>query len=212
MPKGRRHHARPRKPGNKASHSGRERLLRAGLSLFAERGYDGTSVRALATEAGVSFGLIRKYFGSKDGLRDAVEEFVLDELEKFYKDSYQGVYRSAAAQAERAVQFIEHDRDVLRYLRFAFINPQKSTQQLFNRYFAVFQKKVGALAEQGQLGAGADLRWAPFILMFLQLGPLIVEPFARRVLGQSIYAPEILGDRQRAYMTMLSQPFLTESV
>lgn len=200
---------RAREPRIKTSRSGRERLLYAGLRLFAERGYEGTSVRDLAAEAGVSFGLIRKYYGSKDGLRDAIEEFVLGEIEKFYKDSTPAWPRAADVAAERAVQFIEHDRDVLRYLRFALINPQRSTQKLFNRYFAVYQKTVRNMDQHGQLGAGADPRWAPFILMFLQLGPLLVEPFAEAILGDSIYAPEVLRDRQRAYMTLMSKPFLS---
>lgn len=189
--------------------TGRERLMRAGLRLFAERGYEGTSVRMLAAEAGVSFGLIRKYYASKEGLRDAIEEFVLGEIEKFYADSTPGWPHLEVV--DRAVQFIEHDRDVLRYLRFALINPQRSTQKLFNRYFAVYQKTVRGMDERGQLGAGADRRWAPFILMFLQLGPLIIEPFSKAMLGDSIYAPKILRDRQKAYLAMLSQPFLSET-
>lgn len=48
--------------------SGRSALLQAALSLFAERGFEGTSTRAIAERAGVPQGLIRHHFGSKDGL------------------------------------------------------------------------------------------------------------------------------------------------
>src|ERR1700746_2119090 len=46
----------------------RERPLAVAGRHFAEHGYDGTSVRAIATEAGVAANLITRYFGGKAGL------------------------------------------------------------------------------------------------------------------------------------------------
>ena len=46
----------------------RERLLRAGLRLFAEQGYTKTSTRELAEVAGVNIASISYYFGDKAGL------------------------------------------------------------------------------------------------------------------------------------------------
>jgi AcrR family transcriptional regulator len=46
----------------------RQRLLDVAGRHFAEHGYDGTSVRAVATEAGVAANLITRYFGGKAGL------------------------------------------------------------------------------------------------------------------------------------------------
>ncbi|GIG55243.1 TetR family transcriptional regulator [Demequina activiva] len=46
----------------------REDLLDAALALFAEHGYDGASMRAIAARAGTDPGMIRHYFGDKEGL------------------------------------------------------------------------------------------------------------------------------------------------
>ena len=46
----------------------RQRLIEVAGRNFAEHGYDGTSVRAVATEAGVAANLITRYFGGKAGL------------------------------------------------------------------------------------------------------------------------------------------------
>jgi AcrR family transcriptional regulator len=46
----------------------RQRLLDVAGRHFAEHGYGGTSVRAVATEAGVAANLITRYFGGKAGL------------------------------------------------------------------------------------------------------------------------------------------------
>jgi AcrR family transcriptional regulator len=46
----------------------RQALLDAAIGLFAERGYDRTTVRDIATRAGVNQSLLFRYFGSKEAL------------------------------------------------------------------------------------------------------------------------------------------------
>lgn len=50
----------------------REQLLDVGRSLFAERGFDGTSVEEVAHRALVSKPVVYEHFGGKDGLYAAV--------------------------------------------------------------------------------------------------------------------------------------------
>ncbi|TDB91963.1 TetR/AcrR family transcriptional regulator [Micromonospora fluostatini] len=54
-----------RRPGNPDT---REAILDAARRLFAERGYDGASIRAVAATAGVDPALVHHYFGAKDRL------------------------------------------------------------------------------------------------------------------------------------------------
>ena len=58
----------------------RARIRDAALRLFADRGLDGTTIRDIAKEAGVSGGLIRHHFGSKDDLRAACDSYALDQM------------------------------------------------------------------------------------------------------------------------------------
>lgn len=53
------------------------RLLQAGRKLFSTKGFDGTSVRALTTEAGTNLGAVTYHFESKDELYIRVLEEVL---------------------------------------------------------------------------------------------------------------------------------------
>jgi TetR/AcrR family transcriptional regulator, regulator of cefoperazone and chloramphenicol sensitivity len=55
----------------------RARIRDAALRLFAKKGIDATSVREIAQTAGVSSGLLRHHFGSKEGLRDACDEYAM---------------------------------------------------------------------------------------------------------------------------------------
>src|SRR5689334_12947531 len=61
----------------------RARIRDAALTLFAERGVDGATIRDIAKAAGVSSGLVRHHFGSKEGLRDACDSYALDQLMTF---------------------------------------------------------------------------------------------------------------------------------
>ena len=52
----------------------KEILLETAERLFSENGYDGTSTRAIAAEAGVNMAMLNYYFGSKEGLYKAIFE------------------------------------------------------------------------------------------------------------------------------------------
>lgn len=54
-----------RRPGKQDT---REAILAAARQAFAERGYDGTSIRTIATSAGVDPALVHHYFGTKEQL------------------------------------------------------------------------------------------------------------------------------------------------
>lgn len=56
----------------------KEKLLNAGLELFAMKGFDGTSTRQICNKAGVNISLIPYYFGSKEGLYAAVIELITE--------------------------------------------------------------------------------------------------------------------------------------
>jgi AcrR family transcriptional regulator len=64
-----------RRPGVTAT---RERILAAARERFADAGWDGTTIRAIAAEAAVDPALVLHYFGSKEGVFRAAIEFPLD--------------------------------------------------------------------------------------------------------------------------------------
>ena len=64
----------------------RARIRDAAIRLFADRGLDGTTVRDIAAQAGVSPGLLRHHFGSKEALREACDAYVLERLVKIKEE------------------------------------------------------------------------------------------------------------------------------
>lgn len=64
-----------RRPGSPDT---REAILAAARGLFADRGFDSTTVRAIAAEASVDPALVHHYFGTKEQLFHATVEVPID--------------------------------------------------------------------------------------------------------------------------------------
>lgn len=94
----------------------RARLLEAAAALLAERGVDGLSVDAVATEAGRTSGAVYAHFGSKQGMLLAL----LDE----WRHSLLAV---VAAEFERTAQLTDRLRAVARDV---VVNPNEDTRRL----------------------------------------------------------------------------------
>jgi AcrR family transcriptional regulator len=69
---------RPRGRRPTGAVSGREALLTAALSAFARNGYEATSLRTIAADAGVDMALVARLFGSKADLWLAVVDFLAE--------------------------------------------------------------------------------------------------------------------------------------
>jgi AcrR family transcriptional regulator len=58
----------------------REQLVQVGRSLFAEKGFDGTSIEEIAARAGVSKPVVYEHFGGKEGLYAVVVDREMSDL------------------------------------------------------------------------------------------------------------------------------------
>lgn len=97
----------------------REQLLNIGRALFAERGFEGTSVEEIASKAGVSKPVVYEHFGGKEGLYAVVVDREMQRL----LDSITGALstpshpRQLLEQAALALlDYIEHSTDGFRIL------------------------------------------------------------------------------------------------
>ena len=68
------------RPINADADATRERILRAAIARFADVGRGGTSVRDIASGAGVSVGMISHHFGGKDALFERCTAAIVTEI------------------------------------------------------------------------------------------------------------------------------------
>jgi AcrR family transcriptional regulator len=183
--------------------AGRRQLLRAGMKLFAERGFAAVGVREIAAEAGVSLGLVRTHFGSKDGLRDAIDAYVLEETKTLYATVLEHSGDTALEMAvDDALNWISRDQDALMYARMTLMEKTNGSQALFDQLLAIMRQFVEYNDKRGFLQPDVDREWAAIYMLFDFIGPAIVEPFAKASFGQSMYSKQMIT-RRNAFMTRL---------
>ena len=86
----------------------RARIREAALKHFAEEGYERATIRGIAQTAGVSPGLLRHHYGSKDELRKACDDYVFEMLHRLNAQLLDDPSSSAS---------IQHSVEALRALR-----------------------------------------------------------------------------------------------
>src|SRR5271154_203963 len=72
---------------SKTTSEPRQRLLEAGLKLFANRGYAGTAVLDIADEAKVTKPTLYYYFENKEGLFQALVDQAMDERLRLMREA-----------------------------------------------------------------------------------------------------------------------------
>lgn len=189
---------------------GRRQLLRAGMKLFAERGFSAVGLREIAAEAGVSLGLVRTHFGSKEGLREAIDAYVLEEVKALYATVVEhSADRGALGMAvEDALQWISRDRDALMYARMALMEKTPGSQALFDEMLAIMRQFVEMNAARGLLQPGVDREWAAIYMLFDFIGPAVIEPFAKAAFGKSMYAKSMITARNAFMSRAFTRGFL----
>jgi len=96
----------------------REQLLNVGRALFAEKGFEATSIEEIASRAGVSKPVVYEHFGGKEGLYAVVVDRemseLLDRLSRAIQTGHPRVLVERAALA--LLTYIEEETDGFRVL------------------------------------------------------------------------------------------------
>jgi len=130
----------------------REALFEAATELFAERGFDGTKVEAIARRAGVNKAMISYHFGGKRGLYAAIVEATIEA----FRERFAAVADESQPAAERLRRFVEAFGEVATrrpgfpamMVREAVSGGRNLDQSVFRRMLQLFSL-VRGIVEQG---------------------------------------------------------------
>lgn len=188
---------------------GKERLIRVAMQLFADKGFDGVTVRDISSAAGVSVGLINHHFGSKDGLRDAVDRFFIRQFEEVLFDDPSPAQNrtdmdSVVEWVERWISRHIEDWELSKaYMRRALLEGSEWGAGLFERFYQVVRTGVDRMDAEGAIRPDVDRLWLPLLIMYMELGTLLLEPYVERVLGRSGFDRALWKRRHRAYVDLV---------
>jgi AcrR family transcriptional regulator len=175
-----------REPGHgraasaEADLTARARIRDAAITRFAADGVARTSVRAIATEAGVSPALVIHHFGSKDALRAVCDHHVAALVRE---------RKTAAMQAGPGLDPLAALREagegppLLRYLATTLVDGSPQVAELLDEMIddAVAYMEEGV--RTGMLRPTEDPRARAAVLTIWSLGALALHEHVARVLG-----------------------------
>jgi len=199
-------------PADRETVDGRRRLLNTALKLFAEKGFDRVTVREIAAASNVSIGLIKHHFGSKDGLRAAVDDAFMAQFEEALTIARGPISPEHLTSEDFAVgidDWIGRHQDgwpeTVNYFRRALLEESDWGYALFARFYGIVQQTIAGMDADGRVSDDVDRLWLPFLMMYLELGTMLLDPYIRRALGKSGFDGDLWRRRHRAYMSLIGR-------
>jgi TetR/AcrR family transcriptional regulator, regulator of cefoperazone and chloramphenicol sensitivity len=180
----------------------RARIRDAAVRLFAEHGIEATTIRDIAREAGVSGGLVRHHFGSKDDLRSTCDSHVLSQMMRLKEEAVLGGQMTnagfmSAAQPAQAL--------LLRYFARSLLDGSPSADAMFSQLTGLAE---GWLDDHHR-GEMADPPAYAALFVAMEIGALVMREQLSRALGGDIFQPAGYLRLARAKLDFYSKPLLS---
>ena len=201
---------RPKKDSNRDT---RKDLLQAAFELFSQSGFSQVNLSSIAERAGVSIGLIRHYYGSKDGLIEECTEDVMGRLQDIFRRILDG------SGPSEGTAFIDHlqgrtrealtdNVSLLKYLRQLTIENAPVANEAFKDYFLLLQQELNRIEAAGHLRGDANKAWLTFHIMYMQMGPVFLSEQIEAIIGMPSHSPEAVRERGRENARILKYGIL----
>lgn len=189
-------------PQPNSDFTARARILDAAIESFAERGFDGTSLRHVAAAAGVSASLVVHHFAGKEGLRRECDNRALDFVSA----------KAASSSLEIAALLPQVGMYGL-YLARMISDATDAGNELFARLVNEMSHAIELGVAGGSMRDLGDAKGLALVLTMHSLAPLLLHAQLARLAGEPRLSQETLlglaGPTARLYTSGL---FLTDDL
>lgn len=179
--------------------AGRQRILDAALELFARKGPDATTMRDIAAAADVSPALVVHHFGSKKGLKDAVDERVIalfDHVRTMASELVPPATRDPSQRFALGLPLLEHvpqDSPIPGYVRRLLLSGDEAGHRLMRTWHGWAQELLGGFIEQGIARPSDDVEARAAFMLINQMGMILFHDYIGELLGADTLTPEGMG-------------------
>jgi AcrR family transcriptional regulator len=166
------------------------------LRLFAEWGVDAVTMRQIAAAAGVSPALVVHHFGSKEGLRRAVDARVAAVFDGLFEVADGADWTDPSfggSLAEALVSQLPPDSPIPAYLRRLLLSRDESGRTLFRRWYDVGLAMLDQMGAAGVLAPSDDPPMRAAFLMVNDLAVLLLRDHLAALLGTDPLSGEGVG-------------------
>lgn len=187
----------------------RARIRDAALTVYAHHGAKGATVQVIAAEAGVSTGLIRHHFGSKDGLLAACDTHAIGAL----LEQAHRVLADESTQPGFLTGMYHSSRSEVRYLARALIEGSRSAAELYEVGSDLAERFLSERWPERFAPDSPATRDAAAVMSTMHLGPLVLHVhLSRRIGADSLdpaHAPRV-GAAMTSLYSVIGEFFATE--
>lgn len=156
------------------------------MAAFARDGFDATSLRGIARDAGVSAALIVHHFGDKNALRDECDAYVVS----VFIDEDHGLIDAPAQERIRAAMHdIERYGPYVDYLARMLVDGSPAADRLFDSILDGTRAVLDGQRGAGMLEPMSDPEMTTLLVTLIGLGPLVMRAQMTRVLGADQLSP-----------------------
>lgn len=176
------------RPAKRSRSSTEGRLLRAGLEVFSELGFDAATTRMIAQRAETNEALIHRYFQSKKGLFDAlVVKFIEHSVENLDypmgKDATEELHNFLSEKVHRLVESREFIRIVMARAPLDRELNEKLREYLPMKGDSLLETRLRLLQQKGLIDASVDVNEAAY---FVSLSACSFVYMSKIVMGVDI--------------------------
>lgn len=169
-------------------------IRNAALELFAEYGHQAVSVRQIAATAKVSPALVLHHFGSKEGLREAVDRYAAAQFDAFLEapEEVGDVLTSGsnASMAELIARVLPAGSPLPAYLRRLLLQGDPAGRALFRRWYEVARALVDQLIAAGFARPTDDPEVRAAFMLTADLALLVLREPLTDALGFDPVSPD----------------------
>jgi TetR/AcrR family transcriptional regulator, regulator of cefoperazone and chloramphenicol sensitivity len=179
----------------------RARIRDAAINLFADRGVGPATIRDIAAAAGVSSGLVRHHFGSKDGLRQACDDYAMAELAEIRSRVFD------KGTADRSFLISIHPEAMLlqRYLVRSALDTPEATSAMFARMVQVGEEWLDSQDIHVE-----DQRAYSAVLIAMQMGMFLMTEQMSAAIGTDVTKPAGHLRMLRGAIEVFTHPLLAD--
>jgi AcrR family transcriptional regulator len=183
----------------------RARIRDAAMELFAAHGVRGTTIRGVAEAAGVSPGLVQHHFGSKQGLREACDDHVMESIRRLKTETLDG----GMADPGVLSTVVRASVPLRRYLARALVDGSSGAARLFDESVE-FTKEMLESPPPGVLKPRtSDLHAYAVAMTSMSFGVVALHEHLSRALGADTLSVEGYPRLAKALIEVFTQDILS---
>ena len=161
----------------------RARIRDAALAQFAERGFQGATFKGIAEQAGVSPGLVQHHFGTKDGLRQACDDAVIDVLRR---RTTRGAVSGEITKPEFIADLYNASPLLLRYLARAAVDGGPAAAAVLDELASGAEEFLTQTWPERFPPGSQEARDSAAVMCAMHLGVIVLQDHLARQMGSDL--------------------------